>query len=318
MKKRFKKPNNWSIIAVTMLVMLVCAYLALSTDAFIDVGVVDAMATHDLSMYDQQRMRRYSQNVLYGVFNKGEDGSVESTEDGIVPPDSDTGGGVYNPDASVPDGVLGNGTTGNQVDTICTSIPVYSDSSQQGGTFIDVRPSFASKGVTNYNNWAAYMYPAGSDSWSSNGNMKKVNGLSMNSHGNVVDANGRIVIAVGPGVMNPNGYKGGYVTGGEMRYGTNLDVVLEKGGQNYYLHCVVGDGKVHTYPSGIIQTGYYKTKDDRLGWVEPGHADSTWTETPYDNSKAQQYGNGIVEFCKIQDLELTNCKNYNIVGFITY
>ena len=109
MKKRFKKSHNWAIIAVTMLVMIVSAYLALSTDAFIDVGVVDAMATHDLSMYDQQRMRRYSQNVLYGVFNKGEDGSVESTEDGIVPPDSDTGGGVYNPDASVPDGVLGNG-----------------------------------------------------------------------------------------------------------------------------------------------------------------------------------------------------------------
>lgn len=113
MKKKFKKPRSWSIIAVTMLVMLGCAYLALSTDAFIDVGVVDAMATHDLSMYDQQRMRRYSKNILYGVFNEEE--STEA-EDGTVPPDSDTGGGVYNPETSTtPVGALGNDEVYNKL-----------------------------------------------------------------------------------------------------------------------------------------------------------------------------------------------------------
>ncbi len=72
----------------------------------------------------------------------------------------------------------------------------------------------------------------------------------------LIDENGRFWVAVGPNVMNPNHNPGERVTAEEMKYGSYLDVVLmDEEGNEYYVPCVVGDSKVHTYPTGIIQTG---------------------------------------------------------------
>ena len=266
---------------------------ALSTDAFIDVGEVTQLAGADTSIYNQQDMRRESQQYLFGIFqnveeekieedNSSTDGASDSTVDNTYSGDS-----VY--DSSGTSATYGTGTGGTQVATVGVSIPVYSDSTQIGGTFIDVKPAFESKGISNYNNWANYEYNSTSNSWARSSNIKAVSGVHQDESGNVVDGDGRLVVAVGPGVMNPSRNAADYATASEMRYGTKLDVVLESNGSYYYIRCTVGDCKAHTYPSGVIQTGYTVARDGRVGYVGPGKADSTWTECEYDNTKAQSY-----------------------------
>lgn len=75
-------------------------------------------------------------------------------------------------------------------------------------------------------------------------------------NGELVDSEGRYWVAVGPNVMNPNHEGGQACSAAEMKYGTKIDVVVTDGnGNRYYIPCVVGDCKAHTYPNGIYQTG---------------------------------------------------------------
>lgn len=77
-----------------------------------------------------------------------------------------------------------------------------------------------------------------------------------NEGGVLTDKDGRYWIAVGPNVMNPNHADGETISLEEMNYGTKIDVVVcDVDGNKYYIPCVVGDCKQHTYPTGIIQTG---------------------------------------------------------------
>ena len=67
-------------------------------------------------------------------------------------------------------------------------------------------------------------------------------------------------VAVGPRVINPNFPPNRVPMGKDNEYpmfgqGT-LDAVLNKNGIEYYLRCVVGDIKAHTWNNGIIQTDY--------------------------------------------------------------
>lgn len=70
------------------------------------------------------------------------------------------------------------------------------------------------------------------------------------------DNNGRYWVAVGPKVMNPDHKETKACSAAEMKYGTFLDAVIKDDeGNRYYVPCVVGDCKAHTYPNGIYQTG---------------------------------------------------------------
>lgn len=70
------------------------------------------------------------------------------------------------------------------------------------------------------------------------------------------DNNGRYWVAVGPKVMNPGHKETKACSAAEMKYGTFLDAVIKDDeGNRYYVPCVVGDCKAHTYPNGIYQTG---------------------------------------------------------------
>lgn len=74
--------------------------------------------------------------------------------------------------------------------------------------------------------------------------------------GELIDSEGRYWVAVGPKVMNSNHKDNEICTADEMNYGTKIDVVIcDTEGIQYYIPCVVGDCKAHTYPNGIYQTG---------------------------------------------------------------
>lgn len=40
-----------------------------------------------------------------------------------------------------------------------------------------------------------------------------------------------------------------------MAYGIKLDAEIKRGNKKYYIRCVAGDTKAHTYPNGVYQTG---------------------------------------------------------------
>ena len=302
-------PFLW--VVIVMVAMIGTAYILLSTDTFIDVGDVTELAGNDLSLYDQQKMRKYSQDVIYGLFSESDESTEaegeETTNDPSVYVEPPATGNINN----------GTGSGGEVVDCIGNNILVYSDSSGTGGFTVDARACYGTKGLSNYNNWAAWMYKCTYGGWNSNSNIRKCAGV-VDIDGTLFDTNGKVVIAVGPAVMNPARNCMQQATAGEMRYGTSVDVVLERDGTNYYIHAVVGDCKAHTYPSGIIQTGY-KVIGDKVGYVAPGAPDSTWREMAYDVTVAQSYkSNSVVEFCKVAENNLAGADAYSIVGFIVY
>lgn len=75
-------------------------------------------------------------------------------------------------------------------------------------------------------------------------------------NGELLDSEGRYWVAVGPNVMNPDHQGSQACSAAEMKYGTKIDVIVTDGnGNKYYIPCVVGDCKAHTYPNGVYQTG---------------------------------------------------------------
>lgn len=86
--------------------------------------------------------------------------------------------------------------------------------------------------------------------------ISKANNVFVDENGTLLDSSGRYWIAVGPLVTNPDFSMDKRVDWTEARYGTLIDVVIQdNSGNKYYLPCVNGCCKEHTYPTGIIQTG---------------------------------------------------------------
>lgn len=83
----------------------------------------------------------------------------------------------------------------------------------------------------------------------------------------------------------------------EMNYGTKTDVVIcDDVGNEYYIPCVVGDCKAHTYPTGIVQTGML---------------------LPNAKENLPEYNDGsMVEFCGTRDI--SGFDKYEIVNIIVY
>lgn len=123
------------------------------------------------------------------------------------------------------------------------------------------------------------------------------NEVIQGSNNELVDKEGRYWVAVGPNVMNPDHKGTDKCMADEMNYGTKIDaVVVDDLGNTYYIPCIVGDCKGHTYPTGIYQTGEgYPNGDDK----HPENADYS-----------------IIEF--IGKVPLDNLTNYKIVEIIVY
>lgn len=83
--------------------------------------------------------------------------------------------------------------------------------------------------------------------------------VNQESNNTYTDDDGRYWVAIGPNFMNPNrtsNDKGKGVMDTEMQFGTKLDIhVVGEDGKDYYIPAVVGDGKEHSYPDGLYQTG---------------------------------------------------------------
>jgi hypothetical protein len=81
----------------------------------------------------------------------------------------------------------------------------------------------------------------------------------------------RYWVAVGPKVLVPNYPDSGKIWAEEFNFNTELDAVLkDKDGKQWYLFCIVGDIKAHTYPNGIYQTGkpYPNNSDQSVGYAD--------------------------------------------------
>ena len=79
----------------------------------------------------------------------------------------------------------------------------------------------------------------------------------MGSNGECTDENGYYWVAVGPKVLYPD-FPNTSTPGGEPNrpiYGEGtIDVEVTRNGNSYYIRCVVGDIKGHTWSNGYIQT----------------------------------------------------------------
>jgi hypothetical protein len=125
--------------------------------------------------------------------------------------------------------------------SIGTAIPSYDD-----GRIVSI-PDDANK-----NRWAMKEGVSKLNAYAPEGLVVNIGG-----NGELTDENGRYWVAVGPMVMNPDHKKNERITAEEMKYGTNIDVIIEDtDGKQYCIYARVGDAKNHTYPNGIYQTGY--------------------------------------------------------------
>lgn len=123
------------------------------------------------------------------------------------------------------------------------------------------------------------------------------NEVIIGENGELLDKDGRYWVAVGPNVMNPSHKGTDSCTAGEMKYGTLIDVVItDNSGEEYYVPCVVGDCKAHTYPNGVYQTG-------------DGYPNGT-------DSHPQNKDYSVIEFCGKASLD--NLSNYEIKEIIVY
>jgi hypothetical protein len=93
--------------------------------------------------------------------------------------------------------------------------------------------------------------------------------------GVLLNGDDRYWIAVGPKVLNPNFPEDKKVLADDFKYQTKIDVVLQKGNKQYYVYCVVGDVKEHTYPNGIYQTSRAFPNGEEF---VPGHVDYSMVE----------------------------------------
>mgnify|MGYP000921563651 CR=1 FL=1 len=85
------------------------------------------------------------------------------------------------------------------------------------------------------------------------------NTVKTGAQGQLTDKDGRYWVAVGPKVLKTNYPNNGKCNADDFKadWGRKLDAVIkDKSGKLYYVPCVVGDIKAHTYPNGIYQTGY--------------------------------------------------------------
>lgn len=226
-------------IPVTALVLL------FGTNAF--VATADLEFTESKTKYSQSTVMSKVQRYKDGVF------TVKEEEEGSTESGSSSSTQQYDPSDATQSTVIPVVTTGSShvAVTLPNSLKLYDGPTMQGNAYtVNVRNVLQT-------NWL--MCAAG----------LSVNKYALNyctdqttnyiPGAGAIDASGRHRVAVGPAVTNPNfkcdnSRRG--VNDSEAYVNTHFDVVLKgKDGKKYYWPCVIGCCKVHTYPTGIIQTG---------------------------------------------------------------
>lgn len=104
--KRFMGPVAG--VTAALGVMMGSGYVALSTDAFIDVGEVTQLAGADTSIYNQQDMRRESQQYLFGIFQNVEEEKLEEDNSSANGTADSTADNTYSGDSVYDVSVIGN------------------------------------------------------------------------------------------------------------------------------------------------------------------------------------------------------------------
>ena len=64
------------------------------------------------------------------------------------------------------------------------------------------------------------------------------------------------VVAVGPKVLIPNTTDNARPQKDDYVNNNILEAAVEKNGISYYVRCIVGDVKAHTWNNGVFQTGF--------------------------------------------------------------
>lgn len=204
-------------------------------------------------------------------------------------------------------------------------IPLYKNpTSSTGGVEITVEPYYKAKwgdayDISKLSNWAATMYDKAAVTNPIIGNVKdnitKIGAQVKDKE--VVDKDGRILIAGGGAMVGLKNHDLTGFTADEMKYGTKVDIELirrsvnEDGGLNItpgtkvYLRCTLADCKAHTYVgpgseyNWLIQTGF-AGKDGKLYYTKSGTKDNfstVYKSTTPSASDLQDYNsNGVVEF----------------------
>lgn len=242
--KRFMGPVAG--VAAALGVMMGSGYVALSTDAFIDVGEVTQLAGADTSIYNQQDMRRESQQYLFGIFQNVEEEKIEE------------------------DNSSTDGTTDSADDNTYSGDSVY-DSSAISGTEIIIPAEYSSQCYT-YMGWQTVT------STSSNQMALRVKYFPTFTRGaecdDAFDGNGfgmiegRYVVAVSAGIGDT---------------GDLLDAYLENGA---IIPCIVGDAKssgdADYTPYGHLKSGSLNVIEfivDKRSWYNPYKENSFITQT---------------------------------------
>ena len=127
-------------------------------------------------------------------------------------------------------------------------------------------------------------------------------------------------VAVGPKVIKKEYYPDNGTPGNDMYNVCTIDAVLSKDNNLYYIRCLVGDVKGHTWNNGVIQTHYryYVLKD-----IEEHGEDKTLTYHEFDTNNIDNCVSNINP--EIACLEFvgrnpgnSNFKNYNFEKFVVY
>lgn len=193
--------------------------------------------------------------------------------------------------------------------------------------------------TTPLSDWARYMY--GSLGSAKDGNMKKVPNRVSEAPAMYSDVNGIkcYLIAVGAAVTDKDWYTSGKWNDntsvndatyyGNYNNSVKYNVVLEKDGEDYYLPCVPGTAKAHTYPYGFAETFFAKQGSNIVGpnsWENTGipvglqNIDAMSklciSKLGYDMTKPMSY----IEFCAVSDKNVIGAikKPFTLKGVIVY
>jgi hypothetical protein len=134
----------------------------------------------------------------------------------------------------------------------------------------------------------------------------------MGAYGEVIDANGRYWVAVGPNVMNPRREVNSRITIEEMKYGTSIDIKLvdDRTGQIVYVYARVGDVKAHTGSGELkMNNGSYSVNGEGIYQTGISAPDNEYLAKNADASIIEFLGSGSVN---------DNMTHYRVLELIVY
>lgn len=323
-----KKPNKTVLFIIAFILgsMFLFCFLIFETSAIYDVDIsnyynLNQEVHRPISVSDIQRQIDMADKGIV----EGSDSSVDLGHIGTLPSvGGGTGSSVINPDdpnnsvivTPVPGG------SGSKAGRICSNtVYVYDGPTVNStGSFISTQEAFADHGKA-LQDWATIEWTSPSNV--SSGVAARLNNPHADSLGvycgDVEGINGvteRYAVALGPNIMNPAHVALDVAVADEMHYGTAVDVVLQKGNKRFYVPAVVADCSAHTYPSGIVHTGYKPEGGGDLTYVDANG--NTTLHATYDADTANNgFGTaGAIEFVSVPGTQ--GCRDYELIGVIVY